>query len=117
MTTELATQLASKLNAKVWNGGDNVRIYLDPVTAMKLAGYYIETFKGSSRISYCKYQGDKVSNNNATMIFSALRDGIWYDVNADQVVLKYEGPKKVRGEVADIRFNAEEKIQEIAKTL
>ena len=117
MTTELATQLASKLNSKVWTGGDNVRIYLDPVTAMKLAGYYIETFKGSSRISSGRFQGSKVSNNIATMIFSSLRDGIWYDVKADEVVLKYPGDRKVRGEVADIRFNAEEKIQEIAKTL
>ena len=117
MTTQAATQLADKLNSKVWTSGEHVRIYIDPLAAMKMAGYYIETFNGSKRISSCRFGGSKVSNNIATMIFSSLRDGIWYDVNADEVMLKYPGDRKVRSEVADVRYFVEEKIKEIAAAL
>ena len=86
MTPFDSTALAAKLDSKVWTGGQHVRIYIDAIKAMDMAGYAVMTSKG--RIIGCKSQsGSRMSNNQANQVRNA-HSSVWLDIKTGKVCSK-----------------------------
>jgi len=73
---------------KEWKGGKHHRIYIDPHQAAKFIGLELDSYK-TGNIKNARFNGEKISNNKAWKMWSALNDS-YYDVYADRVVTKSE---------------------------